>query len=46
MLDDDVIHRGAERITTPPSFASEACTLREHVDLVRHAVFANAAAAG
>jgi hypothetical protein len=46
MLDDDVIHRGAERVTTPPSFASEAYTLREHVDLVRRAVLAKAAAAG
>jgi hypothetical protein len=31
-----------ERVATPVSFASEAYTLREHIDLVRRAVLAKA----
>lgn len=46
LSDLERIERAAERITTPASFASEAYTLREHIDLVRRAVLAKAAAAG
>ena len=46
LADLDRIQRSAERVTTPASFASEAYTLREHIDLVRRAVLAKAAAAG
>jgi TRAP-type uncharacterized transport system substrate-binding protein len=38
----DRIDQGVERTRTPPSFASEAYTLREHVALVRRAVMAKA----
>jgi TRAP-type uncharacterized transport system substrate-binding protein len=37
------IQRSAERVITPASFASEAYTLREHIELVRRAVIAAAA---
>ena len=40
------IQRGVERHTLPASFASEAYTLREHIDLVRRAVLTKAAVAG
>ncbi len=43
LLDLERIQRGVERISTPASFASEAYTLREHIDLVRRAVIAKAA---
>ena len=46
LSDLERIQRGVERVTTPASFASEAYTLREHIDLVRRAVLARAAAAG
>jgi TRAP transporter TAXI family solute receptor len=46
LADLERIQRAAERITTPASFASEAYTLREHIDLVRRAVLAKAAASG
>ena len=46
LADLDRIERAAERIHTPASFASESYTLREHIDLVRRAVFAKAAASG
>jgi len=36
------IQRGVEHVATPASFASEAYTLREHVELVRRAVLAKA----
>ena len=45
LSDLDRIQRGVERVATPASFASEAYTLREHIDLVRRAVLAKAAAA-
>ena len=45
LADLERIQRAAERVTTPASFASEAYTLREHIDLVRRAVLAKAAAA-
>ncbi len=38
----DSIERAVERIRTPPSFASEAYTLREHIALVRRTVLAKA----
>ena len=44
LSDLERIERGVERITTPASFASEAYTLREHIDLVRRAVLAKVAA--
>ncbi len=45
-LDDlDRIEHAAEQIRTPPSFASEAYTLREHIALVRRTVLARAGAA-
>ena len=43
LSDLDRIQRGIERVSTPASFASEAYTLREHIDLVRRAVLAKAA---
>ena len=46
LSDLERIQRTAERVTTPASFASEAYTLREHIDLVRRALLAKAAAAG
>jgi len=46
LSDLERIQRAAERVTTPASFASEAYTLREHIDLVRRTVLAKAAAAG
>ena len=46
LSDLERIQRGVERVATPASFASEAYTLREHIDLVRRAVLAKAAAAG
>ena len=44
LADLERIQRSAERVTTPASFASEAYTLREHIDLVRRAVLAKAGA--
>lgn len=45
-LDDlDRIEHAAEQIRTPPSFASEAYTLREHIALVRRTVLTRAGAA-
>jgi TRAP transporter TAXI family solute receptor len=44
MSDLDRIEKGVERIRVPARFASEVYTLREHVDLVRRAVLAKAAA--
>jgi len=41
----DRIEHAAEQIRTPPSFASEAYTLREHIALVRRTVLARADAA-
>ncbi len=46
LADLDRIERAAEHIRIPPSFASEAYTLREHIALVRRAVMAKAANAG
>ncbi|MET0539838.1 MAG: hypothetical protein ABWZ64_18150, partial [Xanthobacteraceae bacterium] len=46
LSDLDRIQRAAERVTTPASFASEAYTLREHIDLVRRVVLAKAASGG
>jgi hypothetical protein len=46
LADLERIQRGVERVATPASFASEAYTLREHIDLVRRAVLAKAAASG
>lgn len=46
LADLERIQRAAERVTTPASFASEAYTLREHIDLVRRAVLAKAATSG
>jgi len=46
LADLDRIERAAEHTKTPPSFASESYTLREHIALVRRAVLAKAAAAG
>jgi TRAP-type uncharacterized transport system substrate-binding protein len=46
LADLDRIQRGVERVGAPPSFASEVYTLREHIDLVRRAVLAKAAASG
>jgi TRAP transporter TAXI family solute receptor len=46
LADIERIQRSVERHTLPASFASEAYTLREHIDLVRRAVVAKAAAAG
>ena len=46
LSDLERIQRGVERVATPASFASEAYTLREHVDLVRRTVLAKAAATG
>ena len=43
MRDLDRIERAVGGVRTPASFASEAYTLREHVDLVRRAVLARAA---
>lgn len=45
LADLDRIEQAAARIKTPVSFASEAYTLREHIELVRHAVMAKAHAA-
>ncbi len=45
LADLDRIERAAERLRIPPSFASEAYTLREHIGLVRRAVMAKAQAA-
>lgn len=39
----DRIERAVAGIRIPPSFASEAYTLREHVELVRHAIVTRAA---
>jgi hypothetical protein len=36
------IEEAAEHIRTPASYASEAYTLRQHIELVRHAVLAKA----
>jgi TRAP-type uncharacterized transport system substrate-binding protein len=44
LSDLERIQRAAERVTTPASLASEAYTLREHIDLVHRAVMAKAAA--
>ena len=44
LADLERIELGVERVTTPASFASEAYTLREHIDFVRRAVMAKAAA--
>jgi hypothetical protein len=44
LSDLERIQRSAERVATPASLASEAYTLREHIDLVRRAVMAKAAA--
>jgi TRAP-type uncharacterized transport system substrate-binding protein len=44
MRDLDRIELSVGRMHTPPSFASEAYTLREHVDLVRREILAKAAA--
>ncbi len=44
LSDLERIQRSAERVTTPASLASEAYTLREHIDLVHRAVIAKAAA--
>jgi len=44
MQDLDRIESAVERIHPPASFAAEAYTLREHVDLVRRAIAAKAAA--
>jgi TRAP transporter TAXI family solute receptor len=46
LADLDRIQRGVERVSTPASFASEAYTLREHIDLVRRAVLAKAKDSG
>ena len=46
LADLERIQRAAERIATPASFASEAYTLREHIDLVRREVLAKATATG
>jgi TRAP transporter TAXI family solute receptor len=40
------IERGVARINPPPNFASEAYTLREHIELVRRAAIARAASPG
>ena len=42
----DRIERAVAGIRMPASFASEAYTLREHVELVRHAIVSRAAQAG
>ena len=42
MRDLERIERSVGQIRTPASFASEAYTLREHVDLVRRAILAKA----
>jgi TRAP-type uncharacterized transport system substrate-binding protein len=42
LADLDRIEQAAARIRTPPSFASEAYTLREHIGLVRRTVLAKA----
>jgi hypothetical protein len=42
LQDLDRIEHAVEEIRTPASFASEAYTLREHVDLVRRAILAKA----
>jgi TRAP-type uncharacterized transport system substrate-binding protein len=44
LSDLERIQRSAERVATPASLASEAYTLREHIELVRRAVMAKAAA--
>jgi hypothetical protein len=46
MLDLERIERSVGQIHTPASFASEAYTLREHVDFVRRAILAKAGAGG
>ena len=38
LADLDRIERSVARINTPVGFASEAYTLRQHIDFVRHAV--------
>ena len=40
----DRIEHAAARMGTPPSYASEAYTLREHIALVRRSVLEKAAA--
>jgi TRAP transporter TAXI family solute receptor len=45
LADLERIQRSAERVITPASFASEAYTLREHIELVRRAVISAAAGA-
>ncbi|MDM0117933.1 hypothetical protein QTI66_38250 [Variovorax sp. J22R133] len=40
LIDLGRIEQAATRIRAPLSYASEACTLREHIGLVRHAVMA------
>ena len=42
LADLDRIEQAAARIRTPASFASEAYTLREHIDLVSRTVLAKA----
>jgi TRAP transporter TAXI family solute receptor len=44
LQDVDRIERAVLQIRTPPKFASEAYTLREHIGLVRRAVLAKASA--
>ena len=44
LADLERIQRGVERLATPPAFASEAYTLREHVEFVRRAVLSKYAA--
>jgi len=44
LADLDRIEAAAARIKTPPSYASEAYTLREHIALVRRSVMAKAEA--
>jgi TRAP transporter TAXI family solute receptor len=46
LKDLDRIERGVAGIRTPPKFANEAYTLREHIDLVRREVNARAGAVG
>jgi hypothetical protein len=46
LADLDRIERAVADVPMPPSFASEAYTLREHVALVRRAVMARSEARG
>ena len=45
LADLERIELGVEQVTTPASFASEAYTLREHIELVRRSITAKSAAA-